>query len=101
MPATPSSEDANFITGNTGLIAVDKIGNKVLFLDPATYETVLTLSGFAPRVHELGLGPQPVGLGVDEGAVHVPQDGGRAHGGGEYVVGHVARVYEECAGLLR
>ena len=27
-------EDANFATGSNGLIAVDKIGNQILFLDP-------------------------------------------------------------------
>ena len=32
-------EDANFPIGSSGLIAVDKIGNKVLFLDPQTYAT--------------------------------------------------------------
>jgi hypothetical protein len=32
--------DPNFPTGRDGLIAVDKVGNKVLFLDPVTFETV-------------------------------------------------------------
>ena len=31
--------DANFLTGSSGLIAVDKVGNRVLFLDPVTYAT--------------------------------------------------------------
>jgi hypothetical protein len=31
--------DANFATGSNGLIAVDKIGNQILFLDPKTYAT--------------------------------------------------------------
>jgi DNA-binding beta-propeller fold protein YncE len=45
--------DGNFLTGSSGLIAVDKVGNHVLFLNPVTYDTELTLDGFAPRVHEL------------------------------------------------
>ena len=48
--------DANFLTGSSGLIAIDKVGNQVLFLDPDSYETVLTLDGFAPRVHEVLVG---------------------------------------------
>ena len=50
-------EDANFATGSDGLIAVDKIGNQILFLDPKTYATTLTLDAFAPRVHELAISP--------------------------------------------
>jgi hypothetical protein len=49
--------DANFLTGSNGLIAIDKLGNQVLFLDPDSYETVLTLEGFATRVHELLIAP--------------------------------------------
>jgi hypothetical protein len=49
--------DANFLTGSRGLIAVDKVGNRVLFLDPGTYDTELTLEGFAPKVHELLIAP--------------------------------------------
>jgi YVTN family beta-propeller protein len=36
-----------------GLIAVDKMGAKVLFLNPATYETEVVLNGFQRTVHEL------------------------------------------------
>ena len=43
-------QDPNFPTGRSGLIAVDKIGNKVLFLDPESFETVNVLSGFESRV---------------------------------------------------
>jgi DNA-binding beta-propeller fold protein YncE len=49
--------DANFLTGSCGLIAIDKVGNRVLFLDPVTYDTELTLDGFAPKVHELLVAP--------------------------------------------
>ena len=51
---------------------------------------------FGPRaaelVDELDLGPHPVRLGIDEGAVHVPEDGG-----GE-ALGHNGRFYRH--GLL-
>ena len=47
-------QDANFATGSNGLFAVDKIGNLILFLDPRTHATSLTLDALAPRVHELG-----------------------------------------------
>jgi hypothetical protein len=53
-------EDANFATGSNGLIAVDKIGNQILFLDTETYATTLTLDAFAPRVHELAISPDCV-----------------------------------------
>ena len=43
----------NFTTGTTGLVAVDKIGNEILFLNPVTYDVTKTITGFAPNVHEL------------------------------------------------
>jgi DNA-binding beta-propeller fold protein YncE len=67
------SHDANFMTGRDGLIAVDKIGNKVLFLDPSTYQTILTLEGFAPRVHEIT-------VSVDRKTAFVPIYGDGKHG---------------------
>src|SRR5471032_2323869 len=70
---SPLPEDSNFITGSGGLIAVDKIGNKVLFLDPVTYDTVLTLEGFAPRVHELA-------ISADHETAFVPIYGNGKHG---------------------
>ncbi len=36
-----------------GMIAVDKMGTKVLFLNPVTYETEVVLDGFDKTVHEL------------------------------------------------
>ena len=45
--------DRNFTSGTEGVIAIDKIGNKVLFLDPTTYVVTRSLDGFASRVHEL------------------------------------------------
>ena len=65
--------DANFRTGTTGLIAVDKIGNQVLFLDAQSYATVLTLDGFAPRVHELTISP-------DGNVAYLPIYGDGIHG---------------------
>jgi hypothetical protein len=41
-----------------GMIAVDKMGTKVLFLDPVTYETQVTLDGFQKTVHELLVMPE-------------------------------------------
>jgi hypothetical protein len=36
-----------------GMIAVDKMGTKVFFLNPATYETEVVLEDFSRTVHEL------------------------------------------------
>src|SRR5262249_38052689 len=41
-----------------GLIAVDKMGGKVLFLNPATYATETVLDGFPRTVHELLVVPE-------------------------------------------
>lgn len=41
-----------------GLIAVDKMGGKVLFLNPLTYETEVVLDGFEKTVHELLVVPE-------------------------------------------
>jgi hypothetical protein len=41
-----------------GMIAVDKMGTKVLFLDPASYETEVVLDGFPRTVHELLVVPE-------------------------------------------
>jgi len=45
--------DRNFTTGTRGLIAVDKKGNEVLFLDPTCYNVIASIKGFALRIHEL------------------------------------------------
>jgi YVTN family beta-propeller protein len=66
-------KDGNFATGSNGLIAVDKLGNNVLFLDPVTYDTELTLEGFAPRVHELLISP-------DHRSAYIPMYGDGIHG---------------------
>ena len=41
-----------------GIIAVDKMGTKVLFLNPATYATEVVLDGFDKTVHELLVVPE-------------------------------------------
>jgi len=56
-----------------GLIAVDKMGGKVLFLDPVTYETQTVLDGFQRTVHELLVIPET-------GLAYVPIFGDGIHG---------------------
>ena len=57
----------------SGLIAVDKMGGKVLFLDPQSYETQVTLDGFPRTVHELLVVPET-------GLAYVPIFGDGIHG---------------------
>jgi len=56
-----------------GMIAVDKMGGKVLFLDPATYQTQVVLDGFPRTVHELLIVPET-------GLAYVPIFGDGIHG---------------------
>ena len=42
----------------SGIIAVDKMGTKVLFLDPVTHQTEVVLDGFEKTVHELLVVPE-------------------------------------------
>src|ERR1700745_1025903 len=56
-----------------GVIAVDKMGGKVLFLNPATYATEVALDGFPRTVHELLVIPQA-------GLAYVPIFGDGIHG---------------------
>jgi DNA-binding beta-propeller fold protein YncE len=56
-----------------GLIAVDKMGGKVLFLNPTTYETETVLDGFQRTVHELLVLPEV-------GRAYVPIFGDGIHG---------------------
>ncbi len=44
--------------GGRGLIAVDKMGGKVLFLDPDSYATTHILDDFERLPHELLVPPQ-------------------------------------------
>jgi DNA-binding beta-propeller fold protein YncE len=56
-----------------GMIAVDKMGAKVLFLNPVTYETEVVLDGFPRTVHELLVVPET-------GLAYVPIFGDGIHG---------------------
>jgi DNA-binding beta-propeller fold protein YncE len=56
-----------------GLIAVDKMGTKVLFLNPKTYRIEVTLDGFLKTVHELLVVPET-------GRAYVPIFGDGVHG---------------------
>ncbi|MYZ34584.1 MULTISPECIES: hypothetical protein [unclassified Streptomyces] len=78
--------DANFLTGSDGLVAVDKLGNHILFLDPETYEVELTLEGFAPRVHELLVSP-------DHRFAYVPIYGAGIHGDNPHP-GHLVAKFD-------
>ncbi|HUN42902.1 MAG TPA: surface layer protein [Acetobacteraceae bacterium] len=56
-----------------GMIAVDKMGTKVLFLDPQTYATEVVIDGFPKTVHELLIVPET-------GFAYVPIFGDGVHG---------------------
>src|SRR5499426_1928532 len=56
-----------------GMIAIDKMGAKVLFLNPVTYETEVVLEGFPRTVHELLVVPET-------GTAYVPIFGDGIHG---------------------
>jgi YVTN family beta-propeller protein len=59
--------------GTRGLIAVDKMGCKVLFLDPVSNETQVSIDGIARTVHELLVVPET-------GFAYVPIFGDGIHG---------------------
>ena len=56
-----------------GMIAVDKIGTKVLFLNPQTFATEVEIGGFLRTVHELLIVPET-------GLAYVPIYGDGIHG---------------------
>ena len=60
-------------TADHGLIAVDKMGAKVFFLDPKTFETRKVIDGFQRTVHELLIVPET-------GVAYVPIYGDGIHG---------------------
>ena len=60
-------------TSETRMIAVDKMGGKVLFLDPVTYQTEVVIDGFPRTVHELLIVPET-------GLAYVPIFGDGIHG---------------------
>ncbi len=59
--------------GACGLIAVDKMGGKVLFLDPESYATTHVLDDFEPLPHELLVAPRSL-------TAYVPIYGDGIHG---------------------
>jgi len=69
-----------------GMIAVDKIGCKILFLNPRTYETETVLDGFQKTVHELLVIPET-------GLAYVPIFGDGIHGRNPSP-GHVLHVID-------
>src|ERR1043165_5815405 len=69
-----------------GLIAVDKMGAKVLFLNPATFATEMVLDGFQRTVHELLVLP-------DRGRAYVPIFGDGIHGRNPNP-GHTLHVFD-------
>jgi len=69
-----------------GMIAVDKIGCKILFLNPQTYETETVLDGFQRTVHELLVIPET-------GRAYVPIFGDGIHGRNPNP-GHVLHVID-------
>lgn len=56
-----------------GMIAVDKMGGQVLFLNPTTFATEVTIGGFPRTVHELLVMPEA-------GLAYVPIYGDGIHG---------------------
>src|SRR6266550_4202942 len=56
-----------------GMIAVDKMGTKVLFLDPVSYKTEIVIDDFPRTVHELLVVPET-------GLAYVPIFGDGIHG---------------------
>ncbi len=63
--------------GEHGMIAVDKIGTKVLFLNPETFATEVVIDGFAKTVHELLIVPE---TGSQPSMAYVPIFGDGVHG---------------------
>lgn len=61
------------VSAERGMIAVDKMGGQVLFLNPVTFETEVTIGGFPRTVHELLVVPE-IGL------AYVPIYGDGIHG---------------------
>ncbi len=60
-----------------GMIAVDKMGTKVLFLNPATFATEVVIDGFLKTVHELLIVPE---TGSQPAMAYVPIFGDGVHG---------------------
>jgi DNA-binding beta-propeller fold protein YncE len=81
-----NAPNPNFPTGRAGLIAIDKMGNKVFFLHPETFEILEVLGGFAPKVHELAISP-------DHTTAYAPIYGDGRHGSNPNP-GHLIAVFD-------
>ncbi len=64
-------------TGQNGLIAIDKVGNKIRFYDPETIELMVALDGPEPCVHELAVSP-------DHALAYVPLYGAGVYGNNQH-----------------
>ena len=54
LPLAAQNTGSN-VTGRTGLVAVDKVGNKIRFYDPVTLTEVATIDPPGKSVHELAI----------------------------------------------
>jgi len=75
----------NLPTGTRGVIAVDKVGNQILFLNHQTLHVEGVLTGFAPNVHELAIKP-------DGRAAYAPIYGDGRHGDNPHPGNHIVVV---------
>jgi DNA-binding beta-propeller fold protein YncE len=57
MGEAPVSYAGSNVTGTNGLIAVDKVGNRIRFLDPQTLHETSSFAAPEPCVHELAIAP--------------------------------------------
>ena len=73
-------------TTSRGMIGVDKMGAKILFLDPVTYKTQAVIDGFPRTVHELLVVPEA-------GLAYVPIFGDGIHGRNPHP-GHILCVID-------
>jgi DNA-binding beta-propeller fold protein YncE len=53
----PNAYAGSNITGTDGVIAIDKVANTVLFLDPLTLKEIKAIPAPEPAVHELAISP--------------------------------------------
>lgn len=75
----------NLPTGTRGVIAVDKVGNQILFLNRQTLHVEDVLTGFAPNVHELAIKP-------DGHVAYAPIYGDGRHGDNPHPGNHIVVV---------
>lgn len=76
-PAAWAQNAGSNITGTRGLIAVDKVGNKIRFYDPVTFKEQVVLESPGPTVHELT-------VSYDHKTAYVPLYGDGIYGGNDH-----------------